>query len=999
MSYDAAIPVLDVQVEKEMEESLGRYRKMLTDFADALNNNKKYRKYIYNTKTGDIFNARFQIRTRDELLHVYVIFDNGKVATGEGKIENPDVIINYRDKLTMSKIWFHGGVDALNNILANNISTFGNMSALARFFFMLGIVSEKKRAAPDYTIKEVDMEKDRDRVGQPAKFRTRLGRKIEAVQHLEDPYLADYDLNDFPRLKYLRNRRFGITPEVCIERAVDFTNYQRAKGFQKDKDGFWMISPLRMAECGRYILENKTPQVFDQHLIAGSTTAKEVGSVMYPEANGTLLWTELYSISNPDLQQPQNISDEDAEILATEIFPYWMDKTIRENCRLRYNNPYQLELDGYFVLYFMLKSNAISHTIPDFKTPMDRGLESMMAEAVMKEQEATDKETKDFYRAMYIAMEGILTYANHLSEEAARLAALLDENKPEEKQRKEELLEISKICKRVPAKPCETLWEAVNVIWILFVCVHQLDRDAAMSLGRVDQLLQPYFLKDMEKAKTPEEKEAMIKKAIELSGMFILKTNDHEPLRPGTLGSFLFNASSSDDTVTLGGVDRDGNSAVHDMTFIFLKAHEMLCIQDPNLHGRYHPEVNSKEYLKRLCEVNCNNVGLPIIQNDKTMIECLVHEGIPIEDARDWAASGCVEPDIIGKHFGHTNCMCTNSVAPLEMALNNGVHPLIGKQIGPQTGDVSTFKTFEDFVGAYKEQMKYIIEQSVIMNNYFGETHKMIHPSPLLSALFQGPMQKGKDVVWGGAVYNSSGVAMISISDVIDSLLVIKELVYDKKEVTFPRLKEAIDANFEGDENQKLLARIMQVQKFGSNSGGVPIAQDIMDFIYHHYITKDNYRGGKYWVGYWSISMHVGFGRLSGALPSGRLKGKPFTPGLTPSPHSQGGLLDNIYDVAALDHIKMTNNIAFNVKLVPDPNDTPEETINQFSSYVHSYMELGGMQWQGNVCTSDILREAQKNPEDYKWLIVRISGYNAYFTQCHPELQQELIERTEFAMR
>jgi len=443
------------------------------------------------------------------------------------------------------------------------------------------------------------------------------------------------------------------------------------------------------------------------------------------------------------------------------------------------------------------------------------------------------------------------------------------------------------------------------------------------------------------------------------------------------------------------------------MTFIVLKSSEMLCIQDPNLHGRYYPGLNTREYLDRLCEVNCNNVGLPIIQNDKTMIECLVHEGIPIEDARDWAASGCVEPDIIGKHFGHTNCMCTNSVAPLEMALHNGVHPLIGKQIGPKTGEVSAFKTFDDFVAAYKEQLKYVMEQSVIINNLFGETHKMIHPSPLLSAMFEGPMQSGKDVVWGGATYNSSGVAMISISDVIDSLLVIKELVYDKKEVTFARLMEAVDANFEGDENQKLWTRINQVQKFGSNSGGgadeksdgVKIAQDVMDFIYDYYISQDNYRGGKYWVGYWSISMHVGFGRLSGALPSGRMKGKAFTPGLTPSPHSQGALMDNIYDVAALDHIKMTNNIAFNVKLVPHPGDSQEETINQFSSYVHSYMEMGGMQWQGNVCTSETLRNAQKNPEDYKWLIVRISGYNAYFVQCHPELQQELIERTEFAMR
>ncbi|MCL2128363.1 MAG: hypothetical protein FWH38_08915, partial [Treponema sp.] len=205
--------------------------------------------------------------------------------------------------------------------------------------------------------------------------------------------------------------------------------------------------------------------------------------------------------------------------------------------------------------------------------------------------------------------------------------------------------------------------------------------------------------------------------------------------------------------------------------------------------------------------------------------------------------------------------------------------------------------------------------------------------------------------------------------------------------------------NFESEENRKILARINQVKKFGSNpEDGEPnrIAQDLMNYCYDYYRSQKNYRGGVYWTGYWSISYHVGFGMLSGALPSGRKRGKAFTPGLTPAPNATEQILDSIHEVSALDNLKMPNNIAFNVKLVPHPGDSQDEVLNQFTSYVQSYFDLGGMQWQCNVISSDTMREAVKNPDDYKWLIVRISGYNAYFTKLNANMQEELIERAEY---
>jgi pyruvate-formate lyase len=417
------------------------------------------------------------------------------------------------------------------------------------------------------------------------------------------------------------------------------------------------------------------------------------------------------------------------------------------------------------------------------------------------------------------------------------------------------------------------------------------------------------------------------------------------------------------------------------------------------MNARYYSGINSKEYLRRLTEVNMNMGASPSIHNDQTMIEALVHEGFLLEDARNWAATGCVEPTIVGKHYGHTNCMLLNMVAPLEMALNNGIIPLTGEKAGIETGDVRlNFVTFEDFLKAYKAQLKYLAEQSIEINNYLGESHKYIHPTPLLSSFYEGPLEKVKDLVQGGAIYNTSGVALVALTDVVDSLLVIKDLIYDKKEINFSTLMDAIDNDFEGYES--ILHKIEQVPKFGSGEDGtVELAQDIIDFCYKIYNSAENYRGGKYLVGYWSISYHTGFGMLTGALPSGRKKGKALTPGLTPAPGTTDILLPSIKSVAALDYLKMANNASFNVKLVPHPGDSHRETLDLFTSYVQSFFDLNGMQWQFNVISSDTLRDAMANPVDYRWLLVRVSGYNAYFTKLNKNMQLEIIERHEYKAR
>jgi formate C-acetyltransferase len=478
-----------------------------------------------------------------------------------------------------------------------------------------------------------------------------------------------------------------------------------------------------------------------------------------------------------------------------------------------------------------------------------------------------------------------------------------------------------------------------------------------------------------------------------------MRCTDHLPLIPD-IGNYLFGGSSSDQAITLGGVTPDGEDAVNDMTYIFLKVTEMLGIRDPNMNARYHREKNTTTYLKRLCEVNLNTTATPSIHNDVVVMESLKEFNYIPEHLRDWAATGCVEPTLSGRHIGHTNCMMFNMVAALEMAIFNGHHPLMRWDVGPKTGDINNggFKTFDDFFDAFCTQLDFLLENSCEYNRLLGEAHSVIRPTPFISGLVEGCLRKGRDVTKGGALYNSSGTACIGLADITDSLMVIKKLVFDEKKTSLSEIRKALETNFA--DNPVLHTLILKkVPLFGSgNADAVHMANRLTHYIHDKFGEQVNFRGGKYTAGFWSMSNHVAFGTLTGALPSGRLASKPFTPGLTPEAHASRNLLDNIRDVAQLVPENMNNNIAFNVKVVPSAKDGHEKTVEHIYSYAKTYFDLGGMQMQFNVVSSDTLRDAMLHPENYKNLMVRISGYNAYFVTLNKDMQLELIERAEFGL-
>jgi pyruvate formate-lyase/glycerol dehydratase family glycyl radical enzyme len=936
-------------------------------------------------------------KTEDGSAEGGLIFKGGRIKACGRVPAGADVTLVFASDEVVKEMLRITPNEVLILLMKNRLRTEGNLTYLSLFNYYLSLLlgeHHRKLMARQQAARPRPERTPGATAPPPRRSRLVADRVDPGVHHLDDPYLSRYTLEDFPRLQRFLDAHFTIRPELCAERALLVTQWHRANGFEVAPNGEAWHPTLRQGHVLKHLLEHKQPLIREGDLIAGTTTGKQVGVVVYPDAQGTLIWGELRTLPHRELN-PYDVSEQTALALHREVLPYWTERNFREWVRHRYAAPVSQQLDERFAVYFMWKTVALSHTIPDFPALLRHGTRGLIAEIDTALASLTDPPpgAAETLQGMRLTLEGLATYAQNLSKKAAEEAAAAQQDPV----RRGELERLAEVCARVPEQPARTLDEALNALWIAWVALHMESTNAGLSLGRLDQWLQPFFEADMAALTTAEQKEAYLRRALELVGCFFLRATDHLPLSPD-IGNYLFGGSSSDQAITVGGVTPEGEDAVCDMTYVLLKVTELLGLRDPNVNARFHPEKNSDTYLRRLCEVNLITAATPSLHNDAAVLLAL--ESLPwsTEDARDWAATGCVEPTICGKHMGHTNSMMMNLVAALEMALNDGRHPLMRWSVGPRTGRVEdgAFRSFEQFYEAFCAQLGFLIDKAVEYNNLLGEAHAHLRPTPLLSSLIDGCLQSGKDVTLGGARYNSSGAACIGLADVTDSLLAVKKLVFDEGTISFERLKRAVDTDFKQD--AALQAMIgQQVEAFGSGSEpAVQMARRVAQWVHERYARHRNFRGGPYTAGFWSMSNHVAFGTLTGALPSGRRAGKPFTPGLTPQPGASKSLLDNLRDVAALDARAMPNNMAFNVKVVPSADEPHDRAVETMRAYAAAYFGLGGMQMQMNVVTSAMMRDAMAHPENYRNLLVRISGYNAYFVTLNRDMQLELIERAEF---
>lgn len=794
----------------------------------------------------------------------------------------------------------------------------------------------------------------------------------------DDPSFPQMTLASFPRLQRLRQQSLASRAEVCIERARWVTRSLRASGAQSP------CPPMatRYSRAVQEFLRQKAPLFPDDNLLAGTTTSKPFGAPVYPELTGLTIWPELDTMSHRT-KNPQKITPEDAAELNLQIFPYWLGESILEATRTREKNPPEMQLFEKIVFFLAGKAGALSHTVPCYRVALENGVGWLIAEARQRGDAATAPEQKVFYESMATSLGGIVAYAANLSRRAGELAAR--ETSPE---RRQNLEAMAAVCAQVPYGPARTFREAVNSLWLLQVAIHAENINMAISPGRLDQILYPWYCRDLAAGTLSVED------AVELVGCLWLKLNDNTNLVPETAEE-LFGGAGTVPAVTLGGVTPDGRDGVNDLTYIMLKATELLKTRDPSVNARYHPEVNSTAYLRRVADVIRTTRSVPALYNDLSAIASLVNQGVSPEHARDYAIIGCVELSASGRSYDASSSIMLNLVAALELALYNGKRPVTGEaQIGPRTGEPESFKSYADFEAAFRGQLAWLISQAVRLNESLGRTHQEKLPTPLLSALFEGPMDKGVDLICGGALYNASGATHIGFADTVDSLGAIEQTVFQEQRFTLPEVIAGMKSNFTGEYRAMGAWLAGKAPKYGTDDPlATKNAQRLVSFLYDTYQGYVNYRGGRYRPAYWTMTNHAGQGKLAGALPSGRGAGTVFASGITPVSQAAGSLPECLAAVGGLDPCHLPGGEAFNMKMVPVAS---AEDFDRFVAYLGTYFSFGGLHIQFNLMDYALLRDAKAHPDNYPDLLVRVSGYSAYFRDLSDAMKDEIITRTAY---
>ncbi|MBN1760738.1 MAG: hypothetical protein JW863_20585, partial [Chitinispirillaceae bacterium] len=692
---------------------------------------------------------------------------------------------------------------------------------------------------------------------------------------LDDISLADITLDTIPLVKRLRELHFATRTAVCIERADLMTGW-----FMQYDSGDADPQELRAGAVAHY-LSNRVATFHDDNPIGGATTSKPIGAPLYPEFMGLAIWPELDTISKRKAN-PQSMTAEEIDTCNFKIFPYWMDRTVLEVTRRKFESPLSLQLLEKIVYYISGKAGCISHCVPDYSRALTEGLNVIIDEAAQRERAYIGNPTGDpevgrslaFFRAVQASLKGIINYATSIARAAAEKAR--SESDPVKKKNFEM---IADICSRVPEHPARTFREAVNALWLCQVGIHAENINMAMSPGRLDQVLYPFFKRDYEAG------ELSLKEAVEIGCCLWLKIADNTNLVPEA-AERLWGGAGSTPAVTLGGVDKNGGDAVNDLTYVFLKVTELMRLRDPSVNARFHPDVNEHRYRQRVVEVITSTKAIPAFHNDLTDIATLVNQGETLEHARDYAVVGCVELASTGRDYVASSSIMFNLASALELALFNGKKPSVSDdQVGPQTGEAESFADFESFYRAFHTQLTWLLGRAIDLNEKMGSVHQEMVTTPLLSSFFEGPLDNGNDLVFGGARYNSSGASFLAFPDVCDSLNAIEQTVFTGKKYSLRQLLDGIRSDFSTSEGKAIQLYLKnKTVRFGTESPeALCNSQRLVNDIYAFLQSHTNYRGGTYRPAFWTMTTHAGQGRLAGALPSGRGAHEVFSSGITPA--------------------------------------------------------------------------------------------------------------------
>ena len=786
---------------------------------------------------------------------------------------------------------------------------------------------------------------------------------------------------DKSRGEKLRDDMLAKKPKMCAERAKIYTEiYQK---YESDP----MI--IRRSKALKELLENMTIYILDDELIVGNQASTPRSAPVYPETESRYILDEGTGVFETRKYDPFVVTPE-VKATLEEVLPRWKGKSVEEVAagKTPEKTFWLMEEIPYKVFHSEIHfRGGIGHVSGGFERLLKRGFEGLKKEAEeriakLDLSDPDDLVRMQFYHAALITCEGVINFARRFAD-LAREKAAVEEN-PE---RKKELEKTAEVCDQVPARPARSFHEAVQSIWFSHLLLQIESNGLGVSPGRIDQYLHPFYKQDLESEIITQEE------AQELIDCFWVKIEEIKRVYDSECAQD-FSGYTTGLNITIGGQEPDGTDATNDISYMCLNAQYKLKTAHPNFTVRCHNKL-PEELLLRACEVVRLGTGMPEFMNDEAHVPSLMNRGIKLEDARSYTNIGCVEPAVPGKTCSWSNAAMFNLGKCLELALNNGKCMLSGEQIGPHTGDACEFKSIEEVMEAYKKQVGYFVKHMVISLNAIDNTHGEILQTPYLSLLVDDCLEKGKDITAGGAHYNFTSPQGVGVADVADSLSVIKKLIFEEKKISFEKLLSAVSDNFEGNEELRQTL-INSAPKYGNDNDYVDLMAKFAGRIYCEEVEKyKNPRGGFYNPGLYPVSAHVPLGRNTAALPSGRKALAPLADGVSPTHGSdKKGPTAVVNSVAKLDHIIASNGTLLNQKFHPTVLQDIKG-LKSLGNLIRTFFELGGKHIQFNVVDSNTLREAQKYPEKYTGLSIRVAGYSAFFTQLSKDMQDDIIERTE----
>ncbi|MCK4844492.1 MAG: glycyl radical protein [Candidatus Heimdallarchaeota archaeon] len=780
------------------------------------------------------------------------------------------------------------------------------------------------------------------------------------------------------RIAKLREQSLNAKSSLTHERAVLLTEFYKIGISNK------VSIPVGRALAFKYILSKKELCINEGELIIGERGPQPKATPTYPEICAHSL--EDLETLNTREKISFKIQDETKEIYKETIIPFWKGRSIRDRIFDAVDEDWKLAYQAGVFTEFM-EQRAPGHTVADnkifkkgfvdFKAQINKTLEEL---DFYNDPKAYEKQEE--LEAMEIAADAIIILAKRYSEKAQTLVK--DEEDPI---RRKELVNISLICEKVPANAPETFREALQHYWFIHLgVITELNTWDSFNPGRLDQHLYPFYKKGIENGTLTEEG------ARELLQAFWIKFNNQPS--PPKVGITAQESNTYTDfcLINIGGVKENGEDGANELSYLILDVIEEIRILQPSSMVQISNKTPDR-LLKRALDIIKTGFGQPSIFNTDALIQEMVRQGKNIEDARNGGASGCVEVGAFGKE-SYILTGYFNLVKILEVTLNNGLDPITGEQIGLKTGNVNDFKTFEELLEKFKEQVIYFVNIKIKGNNIVERLYATQLPSPFLSIIIDDCIEKGKDYNDGGARYNTTYIQGVGLGTLTDSLTAIKYNVFDKKIMLMSELLDAIGTNFEKSE-QLHYKLVEESPKYGNDND---YADDIMKQAFNIYFNavdnRPNTKGGKYRINLLPTTVHIYFGSVIKATPDGRKAFEPLSEGVSPV---QGvdrlGPTAVIKSASKIDHLK-TGGTLLNQKFSPQLLED-EVGINSLAHLIRSYFKMDGHQIQFNIVSAETLREAQKHPEKYKNLIVRVAGYSDYFVDLGIELQNEIIRRTE----